>query len=136
MRKADDLGLRHIKLQVGDAQALAYPDDSFDYVTTFHVVSVVPDAKRMMREMVRVCRPGGTIVVINHFRSERAPVAWVVDKVDPITRQLGWRTTLRAEDLLRAAPVELVRRYKTSPQSLFTVVVARKPDAPRNRATG
>ena len=86
--------------------------------------------------MVRVCRPGGTIVVINHFRSERAPVAWVVDKVDPITRQLGWRTTLRAEDLLRAAPVELVRRYKTSPQSLFTVVVARKPDAPRNRATG
>ena len=135
-RKADDLGLRHIKLQVGDAQALAYPDDSFDYVTTFHVVSVVPDAKRMMREMVRVCRPGGTIVVINPFRSERAPVAWVVDKVDPITRQLGWRTTLRAEDLLRAAPVELVRRYKTSPQSLFTVVVARKPDAPRNRATG
>ena len=119
-RKADDLGLRHIKLQVGDAQALAYPDDSFDYVTTFHVVSVVPDAKR----------------IINQVRSERAPVAWVVDKVDPITRQLGWRTTLRAEDLLRAAPVELVRRYKTSPQSLFTVVVARKPDAPRNRATG
>ncbi|MFM8409318.1 MAG: class I SAM-dependent methyltransferase [Alphaproteobacteria bacterium] len=134
-QKAESLGIGHVKFEVGDAQALAYPDESFDYVVTFHVVSVVPDAQKMMREMVRVCRPGGTIVIINHFRSEREPIAWVVDRLDPVTRHLGWRTTLRADDLLRAAPVQLVRRYKTSPQSLFTVIIARKPEQARSRAT-
>lgn len=133
-RKIDAQGLGHIHLEVGDAQALDFPDDSFDYVTTFHVVSVVPDAEKMMREMVRVCRPGGTIVIINHFRSERRLLAAIVDRLDPFTRKLGWRTTLTVEDLLGAAPVELVRRFKTSGRSLFTVMIARKPERQRARA--
>jgi phosphatidylethanolamine/phosphatidyl-N-methylethanolamine N-methyltransferase len=126
-RKVHENGWRHIDLAVGNAQALDFPDESFDYVTTFHVVSVVPDPGKMMREMVRVCRPGGTIVIINHFRSERRWLAWAIDKLDPLTRKLGWRTTLKVSDLLGEAPLELVRRYKTSSRSLFTVMIARKP---------
>ncbi|MBY0274808.1 methyltransferase domain-containing protein [Candidatus Binatia bacterium] len=133
-RKVDREGWKHIDLAVGDAQDLDFPDDSFDYVTSFHVVSVVPDPKRMMREMVRVCRPGGTIVIINHFRSERPVIASVVDRLDPVTRKLGWRTTLRMSELLDSVSLELVRRYKTSPQSLFTVMIARKPTAASARA--
>lgn len=135
-RKVDAAGWRHIRLEVGDAQALDFEDESFDVVTTFHVVSVVPDAEKMMREMVRVCRPGGTIVIINHFRSERPALAWIVDRLDPITRKLGWRTTLQVEDLLGAAPVELQRRYKTSGRSLFTVMISRKPARTAARAAG
>lgn len=134
-RKIEQQGWRHIELAVGDAQALEFPDDSFDYVTSFHVVSVVPDSSQMIREMVRVCRPGGTIVIINHFRSERRMLAWLVDRLDPITRKLGWRTTLRVSDLLDAVPLELARRYKTSGRSLFTVMIARKPaGATKSRA--
>jgi len=133
-RKVDQEGWKHIDLAVGDAQNLQFPDESFDYVTSFHVVSVVPDPKRMMREMVRVCRPGGTIVIINHFRSDRRVIASVVDRLDPVTRKLGWRTTLKVSELLENVPVELVRRYKTSPRSLFTVMIARKPGENRVRA--
>lgn len=133
-RKVAREGWQHIDLAVGDAQDLDFPDDSFDYVTSFHVVSVVPEPKRMMREMVRVCRPGGTIVIINHFRSERPVIASVVDRLDPVTRKLGWRTTLRMGELLESVPLELVRRYKTSPQSLFTVMIARKPGSASARA--
>lgn len=133
-RKVAREGWQHVELAVGDAQDLDFPDDSFDYVTSFHVVSVVPEPKRMMREMVRVCRPGGTIVIINHFRSERPVIASVVDRLDPVTRKLGWRTTLRMSELLESVPLELVRRYKTSPRSLFTVMIARKPGAGRARA--
>jgi len=133
-RKSQREGWSHIDLAVGDAQNLDFADDTFDYVTSFHVVSVVPEPQRMMREMVRVCRPGGTIVVINHFRSERPVIASVVDRLDPVTRKLGWRTTLRLRDLIDDVPLELVRHYKTSPRSLFTVMIARKPGERRARA--
>jgi len=126
-RKVAREGWKHIDLAVGDAQNLEFADESFDYVTSFHVVSVVPEPKRMMHEMVRVCRPGGTIVIINHFRSERPVIASVVDRLDPVTRKLGWRTTLRLSELLENVPLEMVRRYKTSPRSLFTVMIAKKP---------
>src|SRR5205807_2222833 len=56
---------RHIMLEQGDALNLKFPDDSFDYVMAFLVVSVVPDPDRMMTEARRVCRPGGTIAIIN-----------------------------------------------------------------------
>lgn len=136
-RKIDRKGFDHVELAVGDAQALDFPDESFDYVTSFHVVSVVPDARAMMREMTRVCRPGGRLVIINHFRSPRKLVSSVVDRLDPITRRLGWRTTLSASELLEDVELEDVRRFKTSPQSLFTVMIARKPDPDqRVQATG
>ncbi len=130
-RKCQELGISHIDLQVGDAQNLRFEDDSFDYVTSFHVISVVPDAGRMLAEMVRICRPGGTIVLINHFRSPRRWIARVVDRVDPITRHLGWRTTLGLDGLFRQSGLDIVERYKTSSRSLFTVVVARKPQRAR-----
>ena len=136
-QKVERGGWNHVELAVGDAQQLQFPDSSFDYVTSFHVVSVVPDARAMMREMARVCRPGGRLVIINHFQSPRRLVSSVVDRLDPITRRLGWRTTLSASELLEEVELEDVQRFKTSPTSLFTVMIARKPESDeRVRATG
>jgi phosphatidylethanolamine/phosphatidyl-N-methylethanolamine N-methyltransferase len=117
---------QHIKLQQGDALNLAFGDESFDFVTAFHVITVVPDPKKMLDEMVRVCRPGGKIVIINHFSSERALIRFVVDRVDPITRHLGWSTKLRLREVLDPGVLVLEKRYKTKPWSLFTIVEARK----------
>jgi len=125
-RKMDPVRHRHIRLQQGDALNLAFPDESFDFVTAFHVITVVPDPKRMLDEMVRVCRPGGKVVIINHFSSERALVRFVIDRVDPITRHLGWSTKLRLQDVLDPGILVMEKRYKTKPWSLFTIVEARK----------
>ena len=118
-------GWRHITLRQMDALNLSFPDDSFDYVMAFHVVSVVPDATRLLEEARRVLRPNGTLVVINHFRSERPLIASLVDLADPVTRKLGWRTTLRLVDMFDGASVAIEQQFKTSPRSLFTVVIAR-----------
>src|SRR5262245_21249009 len=59
--KVNRQGWRHVTLEQGDALDLRFPDNSFDYVMAFHVVSVVPDPRRMMAEAQRVCRPGGII---------------------------------------------------------------------------
>jgi len=136
-RKVERGGWDHVELAVGDAQALQFSDESFDYVTSFHVVSVVPDPRAMMREMTRVCRSGGRLVIINHFRSPRRLVSSVVDRLDPITRKLGWRTTLGAAELLEDVELEDIQRFKTAPHSLFTVMIARKPEPGDHvRATG
>ncbi len=123
--KIHEHGWRHITLRQMDALNLDFPSDSFDYVTAFHVVSVVPDAARMMAEARRVCRPGGKFIIINHFRSERPLIGSLVDLADPVTRKLGWRTTLKLVDIIDGAPVSIEQKFKTSPRSLFTVVIAR-----------
>ncbi|MBI5503882.1 MAG: methyltransferase domain-containing protein [Deltaproteobacteria bacterium] len=124
--KMDPAQHEHIELRQMDALHLEFPDQSFDYVTAFHVITVVPEPRKMLAEMVRVCKPGGKIVIINHFSSERALIRFVVDGVDPITRYLGWSTRLRLHDVLDSGVLVLEKRYKTSPWSLFTIVEARK----------
>lgn len=121
-------GWRHITLEQGDALNLHFPDDSFDYVMAFHVVSVVPDPRRMMAEAQRVCRPGGLLTIINHFRSPHRMVARMQRSIDPLTRRLGW-TTLRLPEILDRSTLHVERQWKTSPRSLFTIVVARNAKA-------
>jgi len=116
----------HIELKLGDALNLDYPDNSFDYVTTFHVLTVVPDPNRMMAEMIRVCKPGGRIAITTHFQSDRKLVAALNSVVNPITRQLGWTTKLRKKDVLTGHPITLERNEKISPWSVHTVIIARK----------
>jgi phosphatidylethanolamine/phosphatidyl-N-methylethanolamine N-methyltransferase len=122
-------GWRHVTLQQGDALNLAFADDAFDYVMAFHVVSVVPDPQRMMAEAQRVCRPGGLLTIINHFRSRQPTVARVQRGIDPVTRRLGWTTTLCLPQLLDGSRLHVERQWKTSPRSLFTIVVARNAKA-------
>ena len=119
-------GLQNVELRCMNACELDFPDASFDYVMAFHVVSVVDDIDRLMQGIYRVCKPGGTIVVINHFRSPRWYIAPVVDLISPVTKHLGWRTTLRIDDLSQSAPIKVKSQYKSSPTSLFTVVVAER----------
>jgi len=123
--RIDRHGWRHVSVEQGDALSLRFPDDSFDYVMAFHVVSVVPDAKKLMAEAERVCRTGGRIVVINHFRSENRKVARLQHSIDPMTRKLGWTTSLYLRDILDRRTLHVERQWKTSPRSLFTIVIAR-----------
>jgi phosphatidylethanolamine/phosphatidyl-N-methylethanolamine N-methyltransferase len=117
-------GWRHISVREMNALDLTLPDASFDYVMAFHVVSVVPDAARFMNEAQRVCKSGGTIVVINHFRSEKRLLAAIDRRMEPVTRRCGWHTLSR-RDVFAEPTLQIVRVSKTSRRSLFTIVVAR-----------
>lgn len=115
---------QHVQVRPMNAEDLTFEDKSFDVVTSFHTISVVSDPAKMMSEMVRVCRPGGTILIINHFRSENPMVSTFVDSASNFTKRLGWRTDLRLDKVLGGQSVQLARRYKTNPFSLFTIVKA------------
>ena len=105
-----------------DALQLEFADDSFDYVMAFHVVTVVPDPVRMVAEAKRVCKPGGKIVIVNHFTSDLRLLGALTAALDPVTRWLGWRTNLRLKSFIENTDLTVEKAYKTS---LYTVLLGR-----------
>ncbi len=130
--KAIDNGWRHFQLMEMDALNLDFPDNSFDYVTSFHVISVVPDPIRMMNEIHRVCKPEGKVMIINHFRTTKPFLGPIIGALDPLTRRLGWSASLRLKQAFDGVPIRIEKRFKTSPLSLFTVVVAENEKQTQN----
>lgn len=126
--KIRENGWSHVEVRQGDALNLDFPDASFDWVTTFHVMTVVPDPVRMMKEMVRVCKPGGRIVAVTHLASDN-PLLFLCDSlVNPVTKLLGWTTRLRARDVLAGQNITVERQERLSAFSIHTLIVARKND--------
>lgn len=68
---ASQLDGRKINLHLMDAENLEFPDASFDVVTVPYVLSVTPEPSRLMEELRRVCKPGGHILIVNHFSGQR-----------------------------------------------------------------
>jgi phosphatidylethanolamine/phosphatidyl-N-methylethanolamine N-methyltransferase len=125
-KKVRENRFTNIELKQGDALKLDFPDESFDDVCTFHVITVVPDPVKMMQEMLRVCKPGGRIVIINHFGSENPVLYFLVAMMNPITRHLGWTTRLRARHILDGHRIAVERNQRASRLSVHRVIVARK----------
>ena len=115
---------KHINVMPMNAESLTFDDDRFDVVTSFHTVSVVSDADAMMSEIVRVCRPGGRVLLVNHFRSDNPLIAKVVDRAGTVTKRLGWRTDLELESVVGGHPIRVDRAYKLTPLSIFTILEA------------
>lgn len=99
-QKVEDLGLINVELREMDAMALKFPDDSFDAVFISHVVSVVPDPARVMKEVRRVCKDGGRVVIVNHFKSRNKMLAGVQTLLTPISEKIGWRSDLCMDEFL------------------------------------
>jgi phosphatidylethanolamine/phosphatidyl-N-methylethanolamine N-methyltransferase len=126
VKKTRENGWGHIDVRQGDALNLEFPDNSFDCVTSFHVMTVVPDPPRMMQEMLRVCKPGGKIVLINHFASENPLLYSLVWIANPLTRHLGWTTRLLVRDVLDGHKISVERNERIARFSVHRVVIATK----------
>jgi len=121
-RKIRENGWTHLTVIEMNALELEFPDNSFDYVMAFHVVTVVPDPVRMIAEAKRVCKPGGKIVIVNHFTSDFPLLGTLTEALDPVTRWLGWRTNLRLKPFIKTTDLTVERMYKLSKTSLYTVL--------------
>jgi ubiquinone/menaquinone biosynthesis C-methylase UbiE len=106
--RAARLGIQ-VRLEQGDAEALPYADDSFDTVTATCVFCSVPDPVRGLRELGRVVRPDGRILLLEHVRPENPVLGRVFDLLSPLTRRLmGPEINRRTEANVVAAGLEIV----------------------------
>jgi phosphatidylethanolamine/phosphatidyl-N-methylethanolamine N-methyltransferase len=117
--------VRNVRLVQMDAADLKFADNSFDIVYAPYVISVVPDPVKVAHEMRRVCRPGGRIIVLNHFLSPNAILSRIERLISPFTIHIGFKADLDlpaflAQAELRPQSIEKVNIPKI--WSLITVI--------------
>ena len=113
-------------IAIGDAEALGYPDASFDVVVAQYVVTAVPNPERALDEFVRVVRPGGEIIIATRIGAERGLRGVIEGALMPLTSRLGWRTQFpwgRYARWLEATPaVRLIEKRMLPPLGHFCLV--------------
>ena len=119
-------GLRHIRLHEMDAAHLIFADDTFDIVYAPYLVSVVPDPVQVVREMRRVCKPGGKIVILNHFRNANPILSRFERAISPFTVHIGFKSDLDLPGFLAQADLQPVSIEKVNFPKIWSLVICRK----------
>jgi phosphatidylethanolamine/phosphatidyl-N-methylethanolamine N-methyltransferase len=119
-------GVRNVRLLQMDAANLKFADDSFDIVYAPYVISVVPDPVAVTREMRRVCRPGGRIIILNHFRSSNPVMAWAERLISPLTVHVGFKSDLDLPAFLAQAELEPLTIQKVNFPRIWSLVTCVK----------
>ncbi len=102
-RRARRLGA-HAELQLMDAQALAFPDGTFDAAVATFVFCSVPDPVLGLVEARRVLKPGGRLFLLEHVRSDCAVLGRIMDLVNPVfLRMTGANLNRRTVENVRRA---------------------------------
>lgn len=123
-RRTRELGLGNVEaLLEMDAERLAFPDDSFDAVVAMFVMTVVPDVHRAMAELQRVCKPSGTIYIVNHFATPRRGLRRSIEQgMARFSAKLGWRPDFTMDTLLSYSGIEVLSITSVPPLGLFNLL--------------
>lgn len=126
-RRVARLGLANVEeLHEMDAAELSFADASFDVAVAMFVMTVVPDHQRVLAEIVRVVRPGGHVVLVNHFSVDKGPRAAIERSLSRYSATLGWHPEFRIEEVLHRKDLKLLRRRNLPPAGIFTLLVFRR----------
>ncbi|WP_226008088.1 class I SAM-dependent methyltransferase [Natrinema salinisoli] len=108
-----------------NAQALEFPDDSFDTVISSLSTCTFPDPVAALEEMDRVCKPGGQILLFEHGRSDVGPVARFQDwSADAQYASAGCRWNQEPLELVLSVGLP-VRAASTHFLGIITLIEAR-----------
>ena len=119
-------GIRNMRLLEMDAANLKFDDGTFDIVYAPYLISVVPDPVSVAREMRRVCRPGGKIIILNHFRSSNPVMAWGERVLSPLTVHIGFKSDLDLPGFLAQADLQPVSIEKVNIPRIWSLVTCIK----------
>lgn len=97
----------HVELIKMDATHLEFSDNSFDRVLAAYFISTVPDPVKVVEEMKRVCRPGGYLVFLNHFKNDNPVVGFLEKVFSPMFYRVGFKTDLDVYKLMADCGLEI-----------------------------
>ncbi len=105
-----------------DASKLTFANESFDTVVAMYVMTVVPEPEKVMRELSRVCKPGGEVLLVNHFSQEEGVRGWVERRMAPFADQLGWHPVFDLDRIMVCDDLKIVERRALRPMGIFTMI--------------
>ncbi len=125
--KVENQGLAQVaELRQMDARTLDFADQSFDMVAAMHVLSVVPEPERVMGEICRVLKPGGQVVITNHFKRERGLLAAIERLSAPFANTIGWHSDFEIGTILGEKSLSIVEQKSLPPLGMMTFLVLQK----------
>ena len=124
--KVSRKGIRNVRLLEMDAADIKFADGAFDIVYAPYLISVVPDPLVVAREMHRVCRAGGKIIFLNHFRSPNRMLAWIERAISPFTVHIGFKSDLDLPAFLAQAELDPVSIEKVNIPRIWSLVTCIK----------
>lgn len=124
-RQRGEISGRPVTFREVDASDLPFPDASFDTVTTSLMLCTVPDPERTLREMSRVTRPDGRIVILEHVRAPNPILAFLQKVLTPMqVRRMGCHLDRPTDQLVRKMGFQIERHDKRF-LSIFRLLVVR-----------
>lgn len=116
-------GLDHVSgLYEMDAENLAFPDQSFDTVVAMFVMTVVPHPETVMAELARVVKPGGQVLLVNHFSQDDGLRGFIERRMAPFGEQLGWHPLFEVSRVMVCDELALSQTRPLRPMGLFTML--------------
>jgi phosphatidylethanolamine/phosphatidyl-N-methylethanolamine N-methyltransferase len=118
--------IANVRLIEMDAADMRFADNTFDIVYAPYLISVVPDPVAVAREMYRVCRPGGRVIFLNHFRSSSPVLAWVERQISPFTVHIGFKSDLDLTAFLAQTELNPVSIEKVNVPKIWSLITCIK----------
>lgn len=119
---------REVELQLGDAHALPFRQESFDTVVCTYSLCNIPDPDLAVAEMARVLRVGGRMALVDHIASSRTGVLWIQKALEALTaRWEGEHLTRRPLEQVLSNGLEIKERERLGPAGVVERLVAVKP---------
>jgi len=101
-------------LAVMDAKNLAFADSSFDAVVAQYVITAVPDPEATLDDFIRVLKPGGELILVNHIGAEAGPRRAFELAFAPLARRLGWRPEFPWARLADGPPTMVASAWRSA----------------------
>lgn len=115
----------NVELRLGDGERLTFPAESFDLVVMLFVVSVTPDPKALLGEVARVLRPGGQVLIINHFAGVTG-MKWIERLFAPMADSVGFHSQLDITAITNHPAFEPIQVKRLWPIGFFHLITLKR----------
>lgn len=126
--------LPNVTLAEMDASDMQFADGCFDHVVAMYVLSVAPEPERVMAEMRRVCKPGGQLFVVNHFRHGNPVIRTCEKALAPLSRLVGFRPDFALDEFVERNDLDVRERQPVNLFGYWTMLRANREPRSELRA--